>query len=208
MLYSMLDTERTGSIVHAGQILEPEQAMEFGDRILTIFDEFKCQLSYDTKFGNLQIDPSKVSDASEYPQGSRSSCITLNQTDTDTVQTCYAAMSAAAEPEQLEVSGDLFVGTFGDSYWHVDIAEEHRLLVNLSRVPLKLLVAISWKETTAYNNVYSEDIAEHTTIEYGPGEGVLLDNACRPKLQVPHAGIATPGKVFLRAFGARKTDDS
>ncbi|HEY1645758.1 MAG TPA: hypothetical protein VGF75_05305 [Candidatus Saccharimonadales bacterium] len=102
-------------------------------------------------------------------------------------------------------SADFHFGTPRDGGWHIDGSRDIRLIVNLSSVPLTMLVAKDWDDSYFVNPSMvqvkprikpAKD--KYTEIEYKPGEAVLVDNACERADQIPHAGVNAPDKVIMR----------
>ncbi len=203
----MLRTERAGEIVAVGPILDPQRAVELGDTVLRIFTEFCVASNSHDERGSMLIVPSD-SKTSQLNEGYPSNGILIGKEDQKAVDVAVSTFQNflidRKDQGRLDLGAEFFIGNPGGGDWHVDGKREYRLLVNLSRLPLKLLIGTKWRQKR-YDDFFTQKFKmlgpiAHKPIIYNTGEGVLVDNMCDTTRQTPHAGTNSPGKVIMRVY--------
>lgn len=195
----MIPVTNQAEIVHAGRIIEADRAMRCGDAMLALAREFGHNHT------TLNPAPSQSERSTLIPHTNRFNTGVDDQETIDIAAESFKTMIPTHGKEGLDltIGSDVFVGTAGGGEWHIDMMEEYRLLVNLSRGHLELLVAKEWSNQYSDPLLYDQTPtppSQYERLSYEPGEGLLLNNYCDWNSQIPHAGIHSDGKVFLRLF--------
>lgn len=180
-----------GEIYHAGQILRPDAASEFGSVLIglttsTVDIEFIGQIHHGSEtllFGNSHLFLSPLHSG-------------LLKESAKFLHEKYPVPDTIFEnPFATIILGRKI---FGD--WHRD-PRIYRMLVNLSSDPVKLWVADKIPNAEEIEFIVPTN---QRFIEYGPGEAVILDNLCETLERVPHTGGNEPGKDILRLDASAK----
>lgn len=202
-------TERTGEIITVDQIVDPERAQLLGNTVRSLFRKYvKLPRARYRENGQFMYDESDL-EVSALRSGELTDSFWIGKSDKEAVDQALSKFRELLEERgvdaPLSIDAEFFVGTAGGADWHFD-PEEYRLLVNLTGGDLRLHVANNWGPDDYEMHLDGEirfkpeGPAVFDTLTYGPGGGVLLDNMCEPLARVPHAGVVTPDKVFLRAY--------
>lgn len=202
----MITSSPTGEILNVGQILHPSFAQTLGDKLLLVHEEYLGSAN-----GTIEYTQSYAPDSLS-PRITRA---LTNQgfLDDETNGLFIAAatdqfqslISDKVEIDNYDFEYDFVVGSPGDAAWHVDNERGYKLLVNLSSSALKLLIALEWDTAQLDIARYIGPNPEHFAgITYTTGQGIIVNNMCRPRDRILHAGVNSPHKVFMRIAASEK----
>jgi hypothetical protein len=201
----------SGEIAHIGRLIDESVALELGVSVMELYAEY-CRHSYVNMQNEGTLNICKESN------GNNESEIKNIYTNAITLSAEYFQLYDGIRDEIIDITDDMFNGKktsvgadifFGQATggrWHIDGYEEYRVLVNLSKFPISLLVATDWSNTDLgkdWDTILDYDKSppkEFETITYSPGEAVALNNCCERDKQTPHVGSNEEGKMFLRFF--------
>ncbi len=213
MFYSVVMStqtkERQGGVYELGQVIDPDLATQIGARAISLKDEY-LKRNYGLGFGTgigLNICEERAKDDSEltpYTNG-----VLLGEEDTQIVDEANVHFRSYVDATNLDtgnMDSGFFIGAAAGGRWHLDVMRDWRMLVNLSRFPISIRVAEVWDHKDWVSNAgypiweTKTSPRSFTTVKYGPGEAVVVDNACSLRYQVPHVGSTEEDKVFLRTI--------
>lgn len=212
---------RVGEITPVGRLLEPETAIQLGSRMMELYHQYSREAFL---FGNGTLNPDiNPSDTEESKIIRRAeNTVRLSENDFSIYNSLISYFKKEAishvEHDEPIVSGDFFFGSAADGRWHIDANYDYRLLVNLSKFPISLLVANEWSSTSLgegdNKSILDKSILDkgiepesYSQLTYEPGEAVTVNNFCLERDQIPHAGSTESGKVFLRFLAYNPNGD-
>jgi hypothetical protein len=189
-----------GEICLAGQVLDPQQATQFGNLVLSITAHYLSESNWPDHKSNFAMnlyEPSTPPDATSLDPSNSFSAIHLSRADglfIAQAEEYFRKILAVQAPGPRSITTNLLVGPESTDGWHKDIAPDFRLLVNLSEFPVGLKIA------AAENSPRDHRIApsNYHTLTYEPGQGIDIHNACAVDRQTQHAASREDGRVILR----------
>lgn len=208
----LVNTAHAGEIVKLGEIIAADTAKELGKEALALNKEYQRRL-YTGNNNFLFVEGGSPEQSSVDSAWNYVRLADGHYRPVIEAQTFLDGLIRLGGRAALRAESGLFIGVAGDGRWHIDDSQDWRLLVNLSDFPVSLKVATEWEGINwgdifrSPRNWYADQVPWHyEVLEYEPGEGVLIDNACSAQAQVPHVGSTESGKVFLRAVAVQDAD--
>ena len=208
----MTPQPRIGSIEHAGQLIDPDQAIALGDAVRAQHDS-NIDL-HSSWYGNPAGQYYHIDSVENAPATGEdddfSRTIYLAEGELAIVKTAGEKFGEIASkklnPQKTVISSDILVGTGATGMWHTDGGEDYRGLVNISPAMLGLLAMVPSDVPTQlrcgfeWNTSRGPALERQQGILFFPGEVVAIDNITVPSLQIPHAGVPKSEKILLRLF--------
>ena len=207
---------RRGGVFELGRVMDPETATQLGARAKDLKNEY-LKRNWGIGFGtgiSLNICEDRAKGQNELEQHSNG--VLLAEDDARLVDGVNERLKEHISLTGLrshDIAACFFIGAAAGGEWHLDVARDWRMLVNLSDFPISLKVATDWNAgdwvtSSGYFSLKDKvPPKKHVTIDYGPGEAVVVDNACELRHQVPHVGSMEQNKVFLRTIIYEEYDD-